>query len=256
MDYESFFSDYTPHAKEMKDAAALVAKLQKLVDKDIAKGDTKAAAKDMAALRKAIENASASAQALEESISSFDSKDYFTSGEFACQLVTHFAQIGVDIVGDAPVYEVFPYKLRIDAENQDIYLNRKKFSTSRPSYIADLVKAELDKLQAASFNAQKFASELEKGYDICIALQSKVQAGSPIMLKNIYSALVPIARLKSGYPEQAFAYDIARLYSVADSVELKSGHKIEFGTERANAASYRILDANGREQFLGSVRFY
>ena len=223
MDYESFFSDYTPHAKEMKDAAALVAKLQKLVDKDIAKGDTKAAAKDMAALREAIENASASAQALEESISSFDSKDYFTSGEFACQLVTHFAQLGVDIVG---------------------------------SYIADLVKAELDKLQAASFNAQKFASELEKGYDICIALQSKVQAGSPIMLKNIYSALVPIARLKSGYPEQAFAYDIARLYSVADSVELKSGHKIEFGTERANAASYRILDANGREQFLGSVRFY
>ena len=140
MDYESFFSDYTPHAKEMKDAAALVAKLQKLVDKDIAKGDTKAAAKDMAALREAIENASASAQALEESISSFDSKDYFTSGEFACQLVTHFAQLGVDIVGDAPVYEVFPYKLRIDAENQDIYLNRTKFSTSRPSYIADLVK--------------------------------------------------------------------------------------------------------------------
>ena len=33
---------------------------------------------------------------------------------------------GVDVRGEFPVYEMFPYRVKLDTENQDIYLDRKK----------------------------------------------------------------------------------------------------------------------------------
>ena len=36
-------------------------------------------------------------------------------------------------IRENPVFEMFPYKVRVDAAGQEVYLNRKKISSVRPS---------------------------------------------------------------------------------------------------------------------------
>ncbi len=255
MDYESFYNEYLSVEKEIKDSAAKVFKLQKSIARAMEKGDVKSAKKDMQLLKAAIEKAYSDSLALSFSIDSFDNAEFYSSGEFASGLLSEFRRLGINAVGESPVYEIFPCKVRLDIDNQDVYLNRKKYPTSRPSYFASLVKGELDKFDSA-FNADRFAAELEKGYDTYIALQKNGVEGMPVQLKSIYNTLVPISRLRNSYTEQSFAYDIARLYAVSDSIELKSRKRIEFGTDMDASKGYRILDANGNEQFIGTVRFF
>ncbi|MEY8427469.1 hypothetical protein AALA00_07070 [Lachnospiraceae bacterium 46-15] len=92
----------------------------------------------------------------------------------------------MDVRGDFPVYEMFPYRVKLDTENQDLYLDRKKVPCMRP---------------------------------------------------------------------QSFAFDLAHLY-MSEIEETKSGRKFQFGPSRNNIKAIRILDRDGQEQFLATIRFY
>ena len=61
-----------------------------------------------------------------------------------------------------------------------------------------------------------------------------------------------MARFKKEYDEQAFAFDIARLYINLEEVNSSCEFKIQLGTER-KGTEIRILDANGKEQLLSSI---
>jgi hypothetical protein len=58
---------------------------------------------------------------------SFDSKRYMENGDFAKQMLSYCESMSVDVRGDFPTYEIFPYKVKIDADNQDVYIDRKNF---------------------------------------------------------------------------------------------------------------------------------
>ena len=164
------------------------------------------------------------------------------------------AEKGVDVRGEFPVYEMFPYKVRLDAENQDIYLDRKKVQCMRPKSFVEQVKAGQDKLNRANFNAQTFVNELSDAYDTAI-LKLKKQPGADIYLNSLYKLLAPMSRFRKDYDQQSFAFDLARLYAEG-AVETKNGRKFQFGPSRNNGKAIRILDQEGKEQFLATIRFY
>lgn len=185
---------------------------------------------------------------------SFDAKDYFESGDFAEQLLDACQEKGVDVRGDFPVYEMFPYRIRLDVENQDLYLDRKKVQCMRPLSFADMVKAGQEKLNKASFNALIFVNELSDAYDLAL-LKQKKNPESDIYLTSLYKFLAPMSRFRKDYDQQSFAFDLARLYT-SDVEETKTGRKFQFGPSRNNNKAIRILDKDGKERFLATIRFY
>lgn len=254
MDYESLYQTLQPHEKSVKDNLAALQKLYKAICRETESGDVKSLARDLNAMAEAASSISSALAKLKEDVSAFDAKTYFENGEFAEQMLAVCQEKGVDVRGEFPVYEMFPYRVRLDAENQDIYLDRKKVQCMRPKSLVDTVQSGQEKLNKAPFNALTFVNELADAYDLAI-LKLKKPSQSDIYLTSLYKFLAPMSRFRKDYDQQSFAFDLARLYT-SDLEETKSGRKFQFGPSRNNNKAIRILDKDGQEQYLATIRFY
>ena len=253
MNYEEFYQELQPQQKNIKDGLASIQKLFKAVGREMDGGDVKSLAKDLEAMAQAVSVVSESLEGMKTAVDGFDAKEYFEGGEFAEQMLAACEEKGVDVRGEFPVYEMFPYRVKVDAENQDLYVDRKKIQCMRPQSFVDTVKAGQEKLNKAGFNATAFAGELGDAYDMAVLRQGR-QKGADIYLTTLYKLLAPMSRFRKDYDQQSFAFDLARLY-ISGIEETKNGRKFQFGPSRVSGKSIRILDAMGKEQFLATIRF-
>ncbi len=254
MDYENLYQTMQAEQKAVKDNLAALQKLFKAIGRETEGGDLKSVSRDLQAMAEKASGLSASLEALQDTVSGFDAEEYFKGGEFAEQMLLACEEMGIDVRGEFPVYEMFPYKVRLDAENQDVYMDRKKVQCMRPKNFAERVKKGQEKLNKAFFNEQTFANELADAYDVVI-LKKKRRPGADIYLNSLYKCLAPMGRFRREYDQQSFAFDLARLY-MSGIEETKSGRKFQFGPSRDNGKAIRILDKEGKEQFFATIRFY
>ena len=124
----------------------------------------------------------------------------------------------------------------------------------RPASFVNTVKAGQERLTRAPFNAAAFAAELADAYDLAI-LKTGKNPESDLYLQSLYKFLAPMSRYRKDYDQQSYAFDLARLYANR-SLELKDGRRFQFGPSRNSGKSLRILDSEGKEQFLATIRFY
>lgn len=254
MNYENFYEALQPLQKSTKDSLASLQKLFKAVGKEIENGDVKSLIRDLESMSDTAAALSSHLDGIKEAVGSFDTRTYFESGEFASQMLELCQEKGVDVQGESPVYEMFPYRVRLDAENQDIYLDRKKVQCMRPQSFVEIVRTGQEKLNRASFNPTTFAGELADAYDTA-ALKMKKRIGTDIYLLSLHKFLAPMSRFRKDYDQQSFAFDLARLY-ISGLDETKSGRRFQFGSSRNGNKAIRILDQNGQEQFLSTICFY
>ncbi len=254
MNYEEFYQDALLKEKTVKDTLAVLSKLFRRTERENESGDIKSMSKDIQSMRDTAETLANALRALAETVDGFDSQAYFESGEFERQMLEACRQRQVDVRGEAQVYEMFPYRVRLDTANQEIYLDRKKIPCMRPTSFVETVKKSQEKLNRAPFNAQTFLTELAGAYDLAV-LKLKKNPGADIYLSSLYKFLAPMSRFRREYDQQSFAYDLARLYS-SKVEEAKDGRKFQFGPSRNNGKAIRILDQEGQEQFLATIRFY
>ena len=258
--YEQFYQELTKHEKIIGEKLQQANRNFKNITKHSEKGDVKQLSKGIEDLHSLTTELSALSQELQETTNNFDSKAYFESGEFARQMVEYCKSHGVDINGEAGVYEIFPFRLRIDSENQDLYVNRRKVPCMRPLTFVKDIKQQVDKYMKSSFNVSQFLNELAAAYDIAIMKRnstSPVQRTEiDIALKDIYKYLAPTARARKEYDLYQYAYDLARLYTSGTAVRTKDDRGFELASSREVSKLIRILDQNGAEQFLGTIRFY
>lgn len=254
MNYEELYEAYQVLEKEMKDKINAVQKYYKAIAKEMEGGDLKSFRRDITLLEAAAAEESRILKDMEKLEAAFDSREYFEDGEYAAQMLTACEELGVDVQGEFPVYEMFPYKVKIDTENQDLYLDRKKVQCMRPQSFAKQVKAGQDKLMKATFNALAFANELADAYDLAL-LKLKKQPDADVYLTSLYKFLAPMGRFRRDYDQQSYAFDLARLYA-AGLEEIRDGRRFQFGPSRNNNKSIRILDSNGVEQYLATIRFF
>lgn len=254
MNYEELYCEYQVLEKEMKDRINAIQKLYKTIAKEMESGDLKSFRRDIALMEEAAAEEARILNDMKKLEAGFNSQEYFEDGEFVTQMLAACEELGVDVKGDFPIYEMFPYKIKIDAENQDIYLDRKKVQCMRPQSFAKQVKAGQDRLTRAPFNALAFASELADVYELAI-LKLKKQPEADIYLVNLYKYLAPMGRFRRDYDQQSYAFDLARLYA-SGIREIKDGRKLEFGPSRVASKAIRILDSTGREEHLATIRFY
>lgn len=254
MNYESFYSAMQQQEKSVQENLAAFQKLFKTLLRKVESGELKGLAQDLEAMEGISEGTKDMLAAMKDTAAGFDVKAYFESGEFAEQMVAACREKGVDVRGESPVYEMFPYRVRLDTENQEIYLDRKKVQCVRPRKFAEIVRTGQEKLNKAPFNAVNFVSELAEAYELAVLKQNK-KSGVDIYLTSLYKLLAPMSRFRRDYDQQSFAFDLARLYQ-SGIEETKTGKKFQFGPSRNNNKAIRILDGEGQEQFLATIRFY
>ena len=254
MNYEELYSDMLKQEKLIKDRLSGLQKFFKAISREAEGGDIKNLTQDLDSMAEAAETLLDTIKEMKATADGFDARAYFESGEFTEQMLEACKEKNVDVRGEFPVYEMFPYKVRVDAENQDVYLDRKKVQCMRPQKFVETVKSGQEKLNKASFNALTFVSELADAYDLAVMKMDK-RKEADIYLTSLYKYLAPMSRFRKDYDQQSFAFDLARLYA-SEVEETKNGKKFQFGPSRNNNKAIRILDKDGQEQFLATIRFY
>lgn len=254
MDYETLYQQYLANEKTMKDLAAACMKLQKNIAKEMNAGSLKAAIVDLATLQDTSKRLEDTAQLVKEQLSAFPAQEYFAQGDYAEQMIAACKENNVDVIGEYPVYEMFPYKVRLDSDNQDVYLDKKKYSCVRPKAFIEMVKTNRDKLNSVNFKAQPFLNELADAYDMLILKNKMKQPDADLQLADIYKMMVPMARFRKEYDMQTYAFDLARLYA-KQATTTSSGRSFAFGPDRDSKKKIRILDSNGTERYLTTISF-
>lgn len=257
--YEDLVKQIDVCEKELKDKIGTIQKLFKNINKNMDKGDLKSWTRDVGGLISSLQESETVLENMKSMVDDFEVHSYIESGDFADQLVSSCERLGVDVKGDFPNYEMFPFRVRFDIENLDLYIDRKKVQCLRPLAFVQDVKAIQTKMLRASFDPSGFASELANAYDLALLKQNQgkslVSASGDIYLKNLYNYLTPMRRFRKDYDQQSFAFDLARLYS-SDIHSLDDGRKFQFGPSRNINKCVRILDKEGREEYLATIRFF
>ncbi len=258
-DYEELSKQMLPVEKELKDKISNLQKQFKSLSKSFAQGDLKSWTRDISAMRGLLREQEELLTSMQEQIDYFAIRTYIEDGDFAEQMLGYCASLGVDVKGDFPTYEMFPFRVRVDAENLDLYLDRKRVQCVRPSAFVQLVKTNRDKLLRASFDPRSFIRELAAAYDLTLLKQNQGKdeptMAADIYLKNIYNFLTPMRRFRRDYDQQSFAFDLARLYA-SELNTTDDGRQFQFGPSRNINRAIRILDKDGREQYLATIRFF
>jgi len=253
MNYEELYGELKVIDKELKERLALLNRLYKAISKEIETGDMKSLSKNLSLMDQTLVQQQETVGQFSEKVDAFDVKTYFENGDFAKQILECCEQMDVDVQGEYPIFEMFPYRVRIDEENQEIYIDRKKVPCVRPISFVQTLKTSQEKLMKASFNAQTFLNELSDAYDMAILKTSK-KMGTDVLLINLYKYLTPMGRFRKDYDQKSFAFDIARLYN-SDIEKTKNGRRYQFGNSRDGKKGIRILDAVGKEHFMATVCF-
>jgi hypothetical protein len=258
-DYEDLFKQIVNVEKELKDKLKTQQKLFKSLSKNMEKGDLKSWTKDSAALRDCLKEQETLIEGMQTLVDDFGIRAYVENGDFAEQLLACCDRLEVDVKGEFPTYEMFPFRVRVDTENLDLYLDRKRVQCLRPLAFVQDVKAGRDKLMKAAFDPRGFVKELAAAYDLMLLKQNQGQVPNSkvgdIYLKNLYTLLTPMRRFRKDYDLQSFAFDLARLY--ADELRsTEDGRQFQFGPSRNINKAIRILDQDGREQYLATIRFF
>ena len=234
MNYEELYDLLQPVCKDLKDQSNLIGRMYKAIVKDVEAGNLKGVTKSLETMKSAIASLTAAARRAE--------------------MLDACREKEIDVIGESPVFEMFPYRVRIDAENQEVFLDRKKITTMRPNALVSGIAASRAKLMKANFNAQRFADELADAYDLAILKYDK-RPQADLYLTNIYKIMVPLSRFRRDYDANNFAFDIARLYD-SDVETTKTGRRWQFGSSRNQNKAIRILDADGNEQFFATIKFF
>lgn len=254
MTYETLYLELSTLEKELSDTLKFAQKTLKIVEKGTDIGEIKAVRNGIVSMEQAAQKQAASIAAIQQALDTFDNRAYFMSGDFASQLLEECERRSINVKGDAPVFEMFPYRVKIDMEAQEVWLDRKKMAGTRPSALAETIRTSRDKLMNATFNEETFADELAEAYDT-VRMKEGKGAGADIYLSSIYKVLVPMGRFRKEYGQQEFAFDLARLYSKHLNAS-KKGRVFSFGPSRVGSKAIRILDTEGREVFLTTVSFF
>jgi uncharacterized coiled-coil protein SlyX len=193
-----------------------------------------------------------------EKMPSFNLQSYLQE-EFHRGFMDALAAESLAVEAEYPVYEVLPFKVRILPEKEMVTINDRVYRNLRPGVLAGHLKRSVDRLNAASFDAQRFLQSLALAYDTEMAKQivkTKIEVSEQeVLLKDIYNTLTPLTRQKRDYPAQLFAFDLHRILR-SGMTNAPDGRRLWLGNVRNNKQALVVLDAQGQPQRFGVMKFY
>jgi uncharacterized coiled-coil protein SlyX len=197
-------------------------------------------------------------QGLMEKLPSFNLQSYLQE-EFHRDFMDALATENLAAEAEYPVYEVLPYRVRVLPEKEMVTIDDRVYRNLRPGVLARHLKKSIDRLNAASFDSQRFLQSLAMAYDTEMAKQiakTKIDVSEQeVLLKDVYNTLTPLPRQKRDYTAQLFAFDLHRLLKNG-WMNAPDGRRLWLGNVRNNRQALVILDAQGQPQRFGVMKFY
>ena len=99
------------------------------------------------------------------------------------------------VEAEYPVYEILPFKVRALPDKEMVTIDDRVWRNLRPGVLAAHLKKSIDRLNAASFDTQRFLQSLTAAYDTEMAKQivkNKIDVSEQeVLLKDIYNILTP-----------------------------------------------------------------
>jgi len=197
-------------------------------------------------------------QGFKEKLPSFDVQ-YYLQEDFHHGFLEALAGEGLAVEAEYPVYEVLPFKVRVLPEKELITIDDHIYRNLRPDVLVRHLKKGLDRLNAASFDAQRFLQSLADAYDTETARQvakTKIDLSEQeVLLKDVYNTLTPMPHQKRDYPVQRFAFDLHRVLK-SGRMNAPDGRRLWLGNVRNRKQALTVLDAQGQPQRYGVIKFY
>ena len=195
---------------------------------------------------------------LKESAPAFNVQEYLQE-QFHKGFLEALAEEELPVEANYPVYEIFPFKVRVVPEQGLVKINDKIKRTLRPKALARYLKQEIRRLNSLPFNGPRFLHALARAYDTKIHILTvthKIELNEQeVLLKEIYNLLTPLPHQKKEYPLQMFAFDLHRL--LKDNCTLTGdGRRLWIGNVRKNQQAMLILNAQGVPQRYGVIKFF
>ncbi|MCG9966465.1 hypothetical protein L9W92_00135 [Pelotomaculum terephthalicicum JT] len=199
-----------------------------------------------------------SLQGFKDKFPSFDLQSYLLE-EFHAGFLGALAEEGLSVEAEYPVYEVLPFKVRVLPEKEMITIDDRVYRNLRPGVVARHLKKEIDKLNAASFDVQRFLQTLANAYDTEMARQvAKTKiflCEQEVLLKDVYDNLTPMPQQKRDYPVQLFAFSLHRVLK-SGQMNAPDGRRLWLGNVRNRRQALVVLDAQKQPQRYGVIKFY
>lgn len=197
-------------------------------------------------------------QGFKEKLPSFDLQSYL-SENFHLSFLKALAGEGLAVEAEFPVYEVQPFKMRVLPDKEMVTIDDHVYRNLRPNVLARHLKKSTDRLNAASFDAQRFLQTLAAAYDTEMSRQiarTKIDLNEQeVLLKDIYSTLTPMPQQKREYPVQLFAFDLHRVLK-SGQMNAPDGRRLSLGNVRNRKQALVVPDAQGQPQRYGVIKFY
>lgn len=166
---------------------------------------------------------------------------------------------GLPVEADYPVYEVFPFKVRVTPERESVLVDEKTLRALRPRVVAQRLKQEIRRLHGLPFDGARFLQSLAGAYDLLmcrLSVTKKIDLNEQeVLLKDVYNVITPLPHQKRAYPPRLFAFDLHRLLR-ENCLSTSDGRRLWLGNVRNRARAMVILDAQGRPQRYGVMKFY
>jgi len=220
-------------------------------------GDIEQAERILERLKVISEKQQNTATGLREKLLAYDVTAYLRE-DFHESFVTACQEEDLPITGNFPMYEVFPFRVRIYPERQLIEVDSRQLHLLRPRALCDYLKHARNQLYRERFNAVSFLDALARAYDNILALRhvsyGSVQKDLDVPLLELYQHLTPLPAQRRAYSRNMFAFDLHRLF-VADAFTASDGRKLVLGAVKNQRHALLVYDNHGRHWFFGSARF-
>lgn len=253
VDYQKYKEDLINLIQETDAALAKVKSLRKRLNDSLVKTGL-ADNYDISDLQNVLNALISSSNTVLETFSGLVDQRYFMEGGYMKDLCDQLTKKGFEVEGSSPI-EIFPVTIQVEGKEQtvSVKINNKEYGNIDPDKVALEVAKRQESLRKKKADPSKIASRLEWAYDILPSKTSKAAKAKNLL--DLYDMLAHDSRAKEGYTQVAFRLDVAKLYEEKDSVELKSGRTIRFGTGRDAKKAIRIVGSDGMEHLVSTIEF-
>jgi hypothetical protein len=152
----------------------------------------------------------------------FDVGEWFTSGEFAKELLASAAEAGAQAYESDERILCYPVIVQVSAADATVLVDKQKDRRIRPSVLARHL-AELQQ-RPPKFKAEAFIESLVQAYDYVVAANGQ-RPGAPAKLVDVHRVLTLLPGAARDYTSQEFARDMY-LLDQSGVVNVKDGRRM------------------------------
>lgn len=183
----------------------------------------------------------------------FDVPGWFSSGEYAKELLASAAEAGVRAFESDDRILCYPVVVQVSADDATVVIDKQKDRRVRPSVVVRHLEALQER--PAKFTPKAFIETLASAYDFVVGAKG-LRPGAPAKLVDVHHVLTLLPGAARDYTRQELARDLY-LLDQAGLVETKTGRRMSLPASALTRGSgvLTTVTRNGQTKVYAGLAF-